>query len=237
MNKLPVISHPTLSVTLPVSKKRVSYRPFVIKEQKALLLAQESKDDSTILETLLSVIKSCSNNTVDASTVPTADLAFFFIQLRIASVGSEVKITTKCKHCNSENIINLNLHDIKVEDTNIITKIALTDSIGIIFRLPTMSDVLDYSKENTDRNGKFLYSIVESVYDSESVYSKSDYTEEEFSAWLDTFSETQVQKIESFVESIPELAHTIEFDCIKCKEKNSRRLVGLHSFFRFGSSS
>lgn len=233
---LPKIALPTMVVTLPLSKVKVKYRPFIVREQKALLLAQESGDQETILATILDVLASCSNGTVDPKTIPTADLAYFFIQLRIASVGSEIKFSINCTECDTTNIINMSLNDIKVSDENIKTDIKLTDTIGITFRLPTMLDAIDI-KDSADKSTALLYRLVETMYDEESVYQKSDYTEEEFAEWVGELNESQLSKIEEFVESIPELTHPIEFECYHCKTKNRRLLEGLHSFFRFDANS
>ena len=233
---LPKISLPTMVVTLPLSKIKVKYRPFIVREQKALLLAQESGDQETILATILDVLASCSNGTVDPRNIPTADLAFFFVQLRIASVGAEIKFSVACTECETVNIINMSLNDVKVSCDNIKTDIKLTDAVGVTFRLPTMLDAIEI-KEHKDESTALLYRLIETMYDEESVYQKSDYTEEEFAEWIGELNEHQLSKIEEFVGSIPELTHPIEFDCHHCKTKNRRLLEGLHSFFRFDANS
>lgn len=233
---LPKISLPTMVVTLPLSKIKVNYRPFIVREQKALLLAQESGDQDTILATILDVLASCSNGTVNPRTIPTADLAYFFVQLRIASVGPEIKFSINCTNCDTTNIINMNLKDVTVSGDNIKPNIMLTDTVGVTFRLPTMLDAIE-TKGAKDESAAMLYRIVETIYDEESVYQKSEYSEEEFAEWVNELNETQLSKIEEFVNSIPELSHPIEFECHHCKTKNRRLLEGLHSFFRFGADA
>lgn len=233
---LPKVSLPTMVTTLPISKIKVNYRPFVIKEQKALLLAQDSKDKDTILSTIVDVLKSCSNGTVDPDKIPTADLAYFFIQLRIASVGPDVKFTVGCSSCGTPNTINMKLTDIKLDTPTIVTDIKLTDTVGVTFRLPTMTDAM-LSDDTRDKTTSMLYRLIETMYDEDSVYEKSDYTFEEFEEWLGMLNEQQLLQIEKYVDSIPELTHTLEFDCYQCKTKNRRLLEGLHSFFRFDTGT
>jgi hypothetical protein len=233
---LPTISAPTLVVELPISKIKVKYRPFVIKEQKALLLAQESKDADTVLETIKSVLESCTSGTLDFSKIPTADLAYFFVQIRIASVGPEVKFQDVCEKCENELVLSMSLSDVSIDTTDIKTNVKITNDVGIIFRLPTVTDVFDLS-DSDDRSTKMLYTLIESVYDADSVYEKSDYTEEEFVAWIENMNEVQVSAIKEFVDSIPELSHTLKFTCSNCGHEQSRTLEGLHNFFRFGASS
>lgn len=233
---LPIVSAPTLTLELPISKKKISYRPFVVKEQKALLLAQESNDQESVIETIKSVIMSCTNNTLEFDRIPVADLAYFFIHLRIASVGPEIKFSVPCISCEESNIISMSLNDIKLDGSTIKRDVKISESVGIIFRLPTIEDTFDAFADE-DRSIKMLYNLIETVYDEDSVYDKSDYTEEEFRDWIEMLNEKQLERIAEFVKSIPELRHDLKFSCHKCKTENRRTLEGLHSFFRLGNDS
>lgn len=228
---LPIVSAPTLTLELPVSKIKVKYRPFVIKEQKALLLAQESKEVESVTETIKSVVLSCSNGTVDPSKIPAADLAYFFIHLRIASVGPEVKFQMPCVSCNETNVIGMSLNDIKVSNTVAEKTIQITDTVGITFRVPTIEDV-SADSSTVDRSIEMLYRLIVNVYDEDQLYDKSDYTEQEFRDWIETFNDDQLLKIKEFVDNLPELKHDLEFECVHCNHKQRRTLEGLHSFFR-----
>lgn len=231
---LPNVSAPTLVVELPVSKQKVKYRPFVIREQKALLLAQEAKEPDAVLETIKSVVESCTSGTLDFDKTPTVDVAYFFLQLRIASVGSNVRFGINCVSCQEENIINMSLDDVRVDSSKLITEVKVTDTVGIKFRLPTINDALILDSESSNKTIRLLYSLIEYIYDEDSVYSKADYTEEEFRDWLENLNDSQMAKFNDFVTSIPELSHTLTFDCNKCGHTQSRTLEGLHNFFRFG---
>ena len=234
--KLPSVSAPVMVLTLPVSGQKIKYRPFVIKEQKALLLAQESKDADTVLETIKEVISSCTNGTLEFTKVPTADLAYFFLQLRIASVGPEVRFSIPCTECGSDNVINMSLNDVTIDASNVKTDIKITDTVGIKFKLPTVDDALDV--DGTDSKSiKLLYSLIEYIYDEDSVYQKTDYTEEEFRDWIENLNDSQVAKIQEFVESIPTLKHELKFSCSSCNAEQSRLLEGLHNFFRLDLDS
>lgn len=232
--RLPIVSAPTLVATLPVSGIKIKYRPFVIKEQKALLLAQESKDPEVVLETIKSVIESCTSGTLEFTKVPTADLAYFFLQLRIASVGPEVKFSLACEACDEPNIINMSLNDITIDTNNIKQEIKITPTVGIKFRIPTIDDAI---QSGDTQSVKVLYTLIDYIYDEETVYRKEDYTEEEFHEWIDNLNENQVSAIREFVDSIPTLKHTLKFNCSNCNHEQSRQLEGLHNFFRFGFNS
>lgn len=233
---LPSISAPTLVTLLPLSGIKVKYRPFVIKEQKALLLAQESKDPEVVLETIKSVISSCTQGTLDFGKTPTADLAYFFVQLRMASVGPEVKFSIKCSNCEATNAISMSLADVVLDGSKIERDIKITDSVGIKFRLPTIEDSINAGVDG-ERSIKMLYQLIECIYDEDSVYEKSDYTVEEFVDWIEGMDDSQVGRIRKFVDSIPQLTHTLDFNCVECNHKQSRQLEGLHNFFRLGTDS
>jgi T4 bacteriophage base plate protein len=233
---LPIVSSPTLVTTLPLSKLKVSYRPFVVKEQKALLLAQESKDSEAVVETMKSVIESCTNGTLDFTKAPTADIAYFFLQLRIASVGPQVKFNIPCTSCGEPNTINMSLEDVKVSDWDPKSaNVKLTDQIGIVFKLPTIADALATGPKLGSI--QILYNLIDYIYDQDQMWNREDYTEEEFGEWLEGLNEKQVESIKQFTMGIPELAHTLDYNCTHCGEKQSRRLEGLQSFFRLGISS
>lgn len=234
--KLPTVSAPVMVLTLPVSGQKIKYRPFVIKEQKSLLLAQESKDADTVLETIKEVISSCTNGTLEFTKVPTADLAYFFLQLRIASVGPEVKFSIPCTECGADNIINMSLNDVSVDASKVKTDIKITDEVGIKFRLPTVDDAITTDGSDS-KSIKLLYSLIDCIYDADSVYQKSDYTEEEFRDWIENLNDSQVAKIQDFVGSIPTLKHELNFKCSSCNAEQSRLLEGLHNFFRLDLDS
>lgn len=232
--KLPVVTAPTIVIELPISKIKVKYRPFIIKEQKALLLAQESRDKDTVIETIKSVILSCSDGTFDFSKVPTADLAYFFIQLRIASVGPDVRFQIQCTSCSEQNVVGMSLSDVNVSvPDNFSNRIAITPTVGIVFRIPTIDDAFDATRFS-DRSIGILYNLIDSIYDEDSVYQKSDYSEQEFIDWIETFNDKQLLEINNFVKSIPKLSHTLTFNCTHCGHEQSRILEGLQNFFRFG---
>lgn len=234
---LPNVAAPVLSCKLPVSGKKVKYRPFLVKEQKALLLAQQSEDEETIYDTIKSVIAAASNDTVEFDTIPVADLAYFFLQLRIASVGPEVNFTMPCTECETAIDVQLMLDQITVEADTSLKTVNITETVGIVFRYPTLADSYTINEDDEDASIRVIYNLIENVYDEDQIYKKSDYTEDEFKEWLLSLNESQVLNIDKFVASIPELTHTFEATCPSCGTKQSRSLVGLQSFFRLGNAS
>lgn len=233
---LPNVTGPTLSCTLPVSGTKIKYRPFVVKEQKALLLAQQSDDLDIVYDTIKSVINTCSNGSVEFDKLSTADVSYFFLQLRIASVGPEVDFALKCDNCDEVINSRLMLDDITIDTSAIVKDVKITDTVGIRFRLPTFDDSFK-TVDDDDTSINMIYGLIDCLYDAKQVYLKSDYTGEELKEWLLNLNDSQVAGIDKFISGIPELVHNLEFECTKCGTKHSRRLVGLQSFFRFSSAS
>lgn len=227
---LPILNQPSIVATLPICKKDITFRPFVVREQQSLLLAQESGDPKTIYETIKSAISTCTNGTLDVSKLALADLAYFFLQMHISSVGNTIDLTLKCDDCETKVEYPLDLNDVKVSEVKS-NKIMLTPTVGIVFRYPTYEDTVVFA-EFASEPVKGVYHIVESIFDEDMVYTKSDYSSDEFAEWLSGMSDKQLEKLFEFVDSVPDLFYMMDWTCPKCKKKHSKRLEGLQTFFR-----
>lgn len=232
MSKLPKINQPTLVTGLPISKQKVKYRPFVVREQQSLLLAQQSEEPESIYSTIEDVLESCTAGTVDLESVPLCDLSYLFLQIHIASVGQEITVTTPCdnKECNNKIQIQLNLENVEIsEATSNIVKIE--NDIAIKFRYPTYKDTLILSQSSEDPVVG-IYHLVDSIFDELGIYTKDDYTLEEFKVWFGDMNDKQLSAIYEFVDGLPELVYDLKYTCPKCKNEHSKRLEGLDTFFR-----
>jgi hypothetical protein len=234
---LPSINHPTLSIELPVSKNRVKYRPFVVREQQVLLLAQQSEDPDSIHDTISEVLTSCTGGTVDLDTISLCDLSYLFLQMHIASVGPELTIKAKCSNeeCGSDILMNFDLSLVGVSEMTD-TNVKLTNEVGMIMRYPTYKDTVELTKLRGDSIAA-VFLLVDSIYDADSVYAKNDYTLEEFREWLLSMSDDQLKKVYYFVDKIPDICYDLEYHCPNCKTKHSKRLEGLQTFFRISSKA
>lgn len=233
---LPIVNAPTLNCTLPVSGLKVKYRPFIIKEQKALLLAKESDNRDSILDTIKDVMNSCTSGTLDFSKATIDDIAYFFLQLRIASVGADVRFSLPCMNCQEPVVMNLDLSTIEIDTKNSSNAVMITDTVGIKFRYPTFDDTLIIDNLESNLKGiQMVKLLIEFIYDEDQVFSKDDYTDEELTDWINGLNQIQVEKIDQFFTNIPHLKHKLDFTCPHCKTEQSRLLEGLHNFFRLGS--
>ena len=230
---LPKITGPRIACPLPLSKKKIYFRPMVLREQKNLLLAQQSEDDDTIYETIRDVIQGCTHGEVDLATMPIPDLSWLFLQMKISSAGAEQKITTKCdnKKCGEQIVMVHDLNGAKVDVTGANLKVELTPEIGIIFRWPTIMDYVSAFKSK-DSTLKYIFMIVDQVYDADQVYTKDKFTEEEFKIWLEELNDDQIKKIRDFMLAIPELKQELNYKCPHCGHEHRKLLEGLQDFFR-----
>lgn len=230
--QLPTLNTPSLVATLPISQQKIKFRPFVVGEQQALVLAQESGDEDAIFETISDVLEQCTGGTIDIKKMALADMSYLFLQLHIASVGQEIQVTTECanQECKHEILINLNLSNVFTTEVKE-SKIFLTPDIGIIFKFPTYEDTIELSKYNDDPIVGIYY-LVDTIFDADGVYDKSDYSVDEFKKWFLQMNDSQLESVYKFVDEIPELVLDIKYSCPKCRHEHSKRLEGLHTFFR-----
>lgn len=238
MKKLPIVNAPSIVCTLPVSGQKVKFRPFVVKEQKAMLLAKESENKDNILETIKDVVTSCTSGTLDFSKASIDDISYFFLQLRIASVGPDIKFSLPCVSCQEPVLINLDLSQISLDVNNAVKDVKITDTIGIRFRFPTFDDTIAFENSTSEFGGiEMIKRLVEFIYDEDQIFMKSDYTDSELEEWILNLNNNQLMSIETFFKNIPHLSHELKFSCPHCKTEQSRLLEGLHNFFRLGASS
>lgn len=233
---LPKVESPLITATFPISKKKVTYRPFVSKEQKSLLIAQNSEDAQTIYSTISAVVESCTNGTADVDSLAYGDLSWLFLKISNASTGPEHVVSLKCsdEDCRHEFLMNVDLDLVQVKNANFDPVVMISNTIGIKMRIPTYSDLI-FIESNIDDVDAIIYHLVEQVFDEEQVYLKSDYTREEFIDWLGSFTDEQLMKFDQFVSDIPDLSHTFEYSCPKCGKQYSKPVEGLLGFFRVKS--
>jgi hypothetical protein len=234
---LPLYKHPVYNLTLPSTGKEVKYRPFLVKDEKNLLLAQQTEEEVTMIETLKNVIASCIiSKDVDVEDLPIFDLEYIFTQLRIKSVGEMVDLIFTCKttDCGEKTKVSFALKPelIKVpEHTN---KIELFSDVGVVMRYANVNILKEIQKLDLNNPDQILDLIVDSIeyiYDSESVYKRKDQSKEDMKKFVESLPREASQKIKFFFETTPKLQQKIEYDCPKCQAHNEYVTEGIESFF------
>jgi DNA-directed RNA polymerase subunit M/transcription elongation factor TFIIS len=230
---LPKLENPTYAFNVPSLNRKVEFRPFLVKEEKVLMMAQESQDEKKILKTVKDIISACSFGKLNPDECAASDLEYLFLQLRAKSVGETVSVKIKCSECDNYEKCVINLEEIALsEPKDLDNTIEITDSIGLILKTISLSDAEKINKKDTEKafNQTIMYSI-ESIYDSDNVYPASESTEKELIEFIDSLSHKHLEKIQSYIQNVPKLQHECQFKCTQCGHDNVTILEGIESFF------
>ena len=236
---LPVLSNdkPMYEVVVPSSQQTLKFRPFLVKEQKSLLVAYESQDMKQILSAMLNCIETCVHG-INVKDLATFDVDYLFTQVRAKSVGETSTILSACVNCNEQNEVKINLEDVKMNASEIKTKvIPITDTINVEMKYPTYDDMLrnpNYMKKDGTQTELLFESIVSCMYavqtgDDNIIISQEP--REEIEKFVNSLTNDQLTKITEFVESMPAMSHKQKFTCKKCQHENTVELKGLQDFF------
>lgn len=243
---LPKINSPVFDLILPSTGKEVKFRPFLVKEQKLLLMALESNEQKEMLRSIKQIINNCSIDKINVDELPMFDLEYFFIKLRAKSVGEVIdfKLTHPEKknsdgnECDGGITYKLNLMDVEVQkDENHVNKILLDEDskIGVCLKYPTMAlaDKLQSTGQQTQIE-TILSLVVDSIdyiYDEENVYPAKESTRKELVEFVNDLSQEQFKKLTDFFNGMPKLKHTLKWTCPKCQCDETVELEGMANFF------
>ena len=233
---LPTIETPKYHLTIPSTQDILEFRPFLVKEEKVLMIAQEAGTNSTMISAMKDVITSCTFNKVDLYALTMSDLEYILLQIRSKSVGETSKIKLKCEESGEFVAVELDLSQIEVQvsDKDKDNTIQLTDDVGITLKTPGLKEAEreagKKSKSETESMISGLRSVIENVYDSDQVYPFADVSKKEADTFIDSLSGQQVLKIKEWVETLPKLSHEVHFKGPNGHE-NTIELVGLSDFF------
>lgn len=234
---LPINNAPVYNITIPSTGKKAKFRPFLVKEEKALLLAQQSEDPSVMFDTLKAVIKDCCNGTVDVSSLALFDIEYLFTQIRAKSVGEDTEITVRCQHCDDEKAIvnvRIDLTSMEVEkDPKHSNNIPLFDNVGVVMKYPTFDLLHKIDDKESDISNIFdiVASCIDYIYDDTQVYHAKETDPKELETFLNNLTSEQLARIQLFFETMPKLTKQIEYNCPVCNADNNLKIEGLQNFF------
>jgi len=231
---LPKLNTSTYELTLPSTGEQIKYRPFLVKEQKTLMIAQESGDDKVIENAFAQIISDCVFEDIDPYKMPMFDIEYVFLQLRGKSIGEKIKLNLLCPDDKKTRVdVEIDLKDIaiqmKEDHTNVLQ---LTDDISVIMKYPTLSDMAGFT--NTDQVSSIFGMIkrcIDEIHDGETVYNKVDISEKELDEFIDSMSTENFEHLTNFFETMPKLQHVVVVKNPKTKKKNEIIIEGLQSFF------
>lgn len=239
MNTLPTLSTPTYSLKIPSTGENIEYRPYLVKEEKLLLLAAESNDEKTMLREILRIVETCTFQKVSINSLTMYDLEYIFLQLRIKSVGESSVIKLKCEKDEVGHEADIPLEKVGLvwpkENTEQATskKIMLSDDIGIrVSHIPAISlTSLSDIKSDANKIIRLIAECVIEVFSKDNVWRRQDVTIEEIQTFIEQCTNPQLQEIQSFISTSPELLYNVKWKCSKCGHQNSVDLKGLADFF------
>lgn len=231
---LPKINVPTHELEVPSTKDKITYRPFLVKEEKILLLALEENDEMTIARALKQIVNNCTFDNLSVNDMPLFDLEYIFLNIRAKSVGETADIKLLCPD-DEKTYVNANipLQEVKVEFTKGHTKeIKLTDSIMVVMKYPTYELLgVDDTEMTIDRTFKLIADCTDKVIDGETIHERADFNDKDLQEFYDGLNTKQFQDVQNFFETMPKLKHTVEVVNPKTKKKSKITLEGLQSFF------
>lgn len=240
---LPKIDLPTYELILPSTKETIAFRPFLVKEEKILMMAMESEDEANILRAIKQIINNCvvaGNMQVDE--IPMFDIEYFFLKLRAKSMGEDIElnvihpngVNSTGAGCGGQKKVSINVDEIEVtfpEDYS--TTVMITDDIGLTMKYPTTDDLTAAQKQKKEFD--ILISLMSScilqIFDSEEVTNSQDINKKELEEFLLQLNTEQFKKISAFFENAPKVEHFVHWKCDECGEDVKTRLAGLADFF------
>ena len=231
---LPKLVSSKHTLVVPSTKESIEYRPYLVKEEKILMMAFESKDQSQMITALRDTIAGCTEGKIKVDNLTMFDLEYIFLKLRTKSVGENAKLKVKCIKCETPNEVNIDLSSVNViGEIKPTAKIELTDTVGVMLKYPTVKGLYRQLNSLNEANSALaaIASAIESIYDADNVYPAENESEKSILEFIESLTSDQFKKIVSFFDDMPKLKHDIDFTCTHCKEENKIAVEGLQNFF------
>ena len=236
---LPSVETPRYELTLPSTDKVIQFRPFLVKEEKVLLVAMESNNNTEIINATKEILNACTYEKLDIEKLPIFDIEYIFLQIRAKSVGEIAKFKMLCPDDKSTYVdveVDLTKVNVQVDDTHT-NNIVIDENrkLGVVFNYPTLEMTkAGFDIDETDINTLFdiMTTSIDHIYEGEKVYPAKDSTKEELKTFLESLPQKTFEKIKTFFETMPQLRHTVEVENPKTKVKSTIDLKGIRDFFQ-----
>ena len=235
---LPKLNTPTYELEIPSTDEKIKYRPFLVKEEKILMMALETKDNTQIVNAVKDIVSECTFNKMNISTMPMFDTEYIFLQIRSKSVGEVSKLKLLCPDGDGKTYadVELDLNKVKVQvgddHTN---KIELTDDMGVIMTYPNINSFAESGIKDINASNMLdvIGSCILQIYEEkgEKVYEAKDQTKKELTEFIESMNTKQFQDIQKFFDTMPKLKHEIKVKNPKTKKESKITLTGLNDFF------
>jgi len=231
---LPKIDTPSYQLELPSNQQVVKYRPFLVKEQKILMMAQDADNKEDSYNMLADIVDGCTFNSIDIKTMPIFDFEYLFLKIRCKSVGETADLNILCPDDNETRVpvtVDLDEIDVQVEE-NHINVVGVNESIKIIMRYPTVNDIKSVGEAETLNNVmKLLKVCIHEIHDGDTIHSMIDITNTELDEFIDSLPTETFEKMAEFFDTMPKLTHVVEVKNPKTEVTSEVVIQGMESFF------
>ena len=234
---LPIINTPEYRLNVPSTDEEIRYRPFLVKEEKILLIAQETGTDKAVYEAIRTIITSCCLDPVDINKLPLFDMEYIFLNIRAKSVGESVKLKVKCPDDEETEVeVEVDLTTINVVmDDNHDARIQLTDDIGVLMKYPNFETVTKQQNIKEGQETEQLFNMISEciyqIWNGEETYDAMDYSEKDKKEFIESLTHPQFEKIQHFFDTMPTVKHEMKITNPKTKKKSTITLSGMNDFF------
>jgi len=238
---LPIMNTPIYNLVVPSTGDKIKYRPFLVKEEKALLIAQQSEDIEVMVDSLKQVISGCVLDKIDVNSLATFDIEYIFTQIRAKSVGETIELLFPCDEDHGEDQdkaklkISIDLTNLQVEfPPEHSRKIELFGDVGVIMKYPSfdvMSKLENMNLEDVDAIFDVIASSIDLIYQGEEIHYAKEQTKEELLEFLYNLTNEQFQELQKFFANMPKISKTVEYNCPICSKHHTVKLEGMQSFF------
>lgn len=231
---LPQLNVPKYELTVPSTGERVKYRPYLVKEEKILMIALESQDEVQMIEAMKSLISACTDNAVNTNKMPMFDLEYIFTKIRTKAVGETTKIKLPCESCEASVEVDVDLDgDLKVSKGRE-KKIPLTDDTGLIMKYPSISDYRDAveSKDTEiDKIFKLIARSIDTIYSGDEIFEAGTHSEKELISFIESLNSAQFLIVKDFFDNMPQASIDVNYKCLSCGHEHTMELKGMQNFF------
>jgi len=229
---LPKLDTPIHSMTLPSTGEEIKYRPFLVKEQKLMLIAQATKDTKETYNNLKQIIESCTFSKVDIDNSPIFDIEYMFLRVRSKSVGSKANISIVCPDDGETNqLVEVDLDEIDIQiDEEHTNKIVISDDITVIMKYPTLKVTTIVEEDNASSMIDMITKCIHEIHHGETIYTSADMNDKEKKEFLESFSIQQFEKLTEFFNTMPKIRHYVKVKNPKTEVESEVLIEGLESF-------
>lgn len=230
---LPSLATIKYELTVPSTGETVEYRPFLVKEEKMLLIAQQTGEEKDIIRAVENIISECTFKKLDPKKLPIFDIEYIFIQLRSKSIGEVSTVMFTCPDDNETKVeIDINLEEVKCEfPENHSNKIQLTNNIGIIMNYPRVTNVAGVDTEDPTAGFEIIKNCIAQIYDNEEVFDRNDISKKELDDFINSMTHQQFMKVQEFFESIPKVRYRTKIKNPNTGVNNEVVIEGMQNFF------